>query len=928
MASFISVPLKKTYEVDLVKPLRTFIQNTFSQANPDDYNQALADFNKLRNTTVVKSVDKHESALDVLYRYYDQLVAIENKLPIAENQIRVQFKWRDAFDEGSFLGGKRNLAIASGAYEKVCMLFNIASLQSQIAAIQNHESNDGMKLTVKFFQQACGIYGHLKDIVLSHVQQDPTPDLNPDTLSALSAIMLAQAQESIYRKATQDKMKEGTIAKLAYQTSELYADAMKLMQLGSIRDLWPKEWLPIVGMKQAAFHGMAEFYQSCVAQQAKTYGEEIARLQHAQELLNASQSRGGAIFTFRQEQGRVQRALEQAKKDNDFIYHDKIPDLKSLPSIGKAVVAKPAPLPQPMSSRFSDLFEKIVPLPVHEALTAFENRKSQIVAMESGRLREATQLINSVLASLNLPAALEDLAGERVPQSLMDKAGQIQELGGLAKIDQLMSDLPDLLNRNREILTESMKALDDEERSDQQLKEQFKERWSRTASSALTRPMRDEANKYKSILDTAIQADHIVKEKYNTHKNAIALLSKPKAELESTLPAASAAASLQGSDVVKRLRELIEQVNTIKAERDVIESEVKDAKFDMSAKFFAALAQDGIINEEAISASELERQYSPLREQVSDSIHRQEIVLSQIQNANTEFCTAKSSNQTGVQRETMLKDLAAGFDSFMELKANLEEGTKFYNDLTPLLVRLQTKINDFCFARKTEKDELMADLQKAIVNTPSQAPPVAPRYQGGPGQQSTPATTAVSEATTPDASRPTPAPRGGPPPRPPPPTTSAALAPGGAPAAGNAASASAPQAPTAAATPSLPYAMNPGQPGQMQAPYGQPGGGYPGAATGPGWQPPYPSYPGQGYPTPQMPAGYNPYNPYMGYQQTGPGYPAQHGYPPQQQPGQGPYPPQGQQGYPPYPGYPPQQQGPPQAGYPYPGYPQQGQQYR
>ena len=49
------------------------------------------------------------------------------------------------------------------------------------------------------------------------------------------------------------------------------------------------------------------------------------------------------------------------------------------------------------------------------------------------------------------------------------------------------------------------------------------------------------------------------------------------------------------------------------------------------AKFFAALAQDGMINEEAISVSELERLYSPLREQVSDSIHRQETVLSQIQ---------------------------------------------------------------------------------------------------------------------------------------------------------------------------------------------------------------------------------------------------------------------------------------------------------
>ena len=37
---------------------------------------------------------------------------------------------------------------------------------------------------------------------MSLVARDPTPDLHPDTLSAMSALMVAQAQESIYQKSS------------------------------------------------------------------------------------------------------------------------------------------------------------------------------------------------------------------------------------------------------------------------------------------------------------------------------------------------------------------------------------------------------------------------------------------------------------------------------------------------------------------------------------------------------------------------------------------------------------------------------------------------------------------------------------------------------------------------------------------------------
>ena len=68
MATFLAVPLKRTWEVDLQKPLKTFITSTFDKIDPEDYNKALQEFHKLRNNVIAKSVDRHESSLEILHR--------------------------------------------------------------------------------------------------------------------------------------------------------------------------------------------------------------------------------------------------------------------------------------------------------------------------------------------------------------------------------------------------------------------------------------------------------------------------------------------------------------------------------------------------------------------------------------------------------------------------------------------------------------------------------------------------------------------------------------------------------------------------------------------------------------------------------------------------------------------------------------------
>ncbi|XP_063974590.1 programmed cell death 6-interacting protein [Diachasmimorpha longicaudata] len=725
MAELIAIPLKKPSDVDVVKPLTNVIKSTYnSETNQKDYGEAINEFSKLRNNALWRAFEKYESSLEVIYSYYDQLCSLEGKIPIHELQI--PFKWKDAFDRTIF-GGKLSLTISTLSYEKMCVLFNIAALQSSVAASQSMESDEGLKLSAKLFQQAAGIFNYLKGNVMLSIHQEPTPDMSPDTLSALSSLMLAQAQEIFVHKAIHDSMKEGVIAKLASQAEEMYAETAKLFQKDMFRSFWDKDWVPLITGKQSGYRAMAELYQSAVCKTKKAIGEEIARLEYAVEQFKVASQRSNKPNLFEEYSGRAQRRLTEVKKDNDFIYHERIPNVKSLEPIGKANVAKLLPLSQPMSSGFKDIFEELLPVGVHQAISSYEIRRNELVNCEISKLREMTQVLNTVLASLNLPAAIEDTSGTEIPQSLLEKASYVRSAGGITALETAMNELPDLLQRNKDILDETEKMLKEERDSDNQLREQFKERWTRIPSDKLTQQFTVNAQKYRAIIDNAVAADSTVRQKFEGHREGMEMLSLDESQLASGIPSGSA---LQASGAVTQLQSLMEQVETLKAERDVIESELKSATADMKSVFLAALAKDGAIDEPNLSVENIGMTYGAFTNQIRDSSARQESLVAAIQSAHAEFTREQSG--CGGNREATLRKLASAYDAFKELKNNLHEGAKFYNDLTQLLVVFQNKISDFCFARKTEKDELMKDLTTNLSHSGPAVTPSIPAHHSAP----------------------------------------------------------------------------------------------------------------------------------------------------------------------------------------------------
>ncbi|VDN50231.1 unnamed protein product [Dracunculus medinensis] len=720
-STFLAVPLKATNEVDLVKPLAHYIE-TMCEISDDikaEMKEAVQELNKLRNKACIQPLDKHQSALDVVTRYYDQLVAIESKLPITATQNPISFKWKDAFDKGLLFFGRASLTLNESSFERAAVLFNCGALMSAIAANQGLNTDEELKTSAKHFQQSAGVFLALKDTVLGLVHQDPTHDLLPDTLALLSTIMLAQAQESVYIKADKDKMKAAALAKIAVGCSDFYQDAQKQLHRDSVKGLFEKEWTNMITGKYFAFKAFAQYNEGTVCLNASDIGDALCRLNEAMNLANQAASYLPSSL-YSSQFATITKAYQIAKKDNDFIYHARISDIQSLPAVPKAVLVKPLPVKYPMTSHFKDMFSSLVPIQVHQALASYDARKAEIINLETSRLREHTQIMNGILASLNLPAALDDaVSHEDLPESIRQKSTKVKIAGGIDLLTSLVADLPNLHKRNQELLDETVRLLKEEKEGDDHLRKQFKEKWTRMSSEKLTEPLHQECGKYRAILHSASNADEVVRQKMEEAREAMRILSLPEPELKSSIPGLDPTTSNKDSPTVVKLRELMEKV-----EREQLEKEFSSVRTDMSNEFLKALTDNQIINEEQISKQKLNEIYSPLKKKVEESISKQENCL----RWNKEFSSEKAGSVKAAEREKILKLLANGHDKYLEIKSNLEEGTKFYNDLTPLLIRLQQKVSDFCFARQTEKEDLMKQLQQNIVSgsTNSTAPPRPP----------------------------------------------------------------------------------------------------------------------------------------------------------------------------------------------------------
>lgn len=290
------------------------------------------------------------------------------------------------------------------------------------------------------------------------------------------------------------------------------------------------------------------------------------------------------------------------------------------------------------------------------------------------------------------------------------------------------------------------------------MRAQFRGRWTRPPSQALTRQLIDQAQSRRETLDTAQKADQLVRGKIETWSEIIEVLCLPFEELERSIPSAigvrgggNDSGSPDGSEEsVTRLKRLLDDVDTqLRVRRERVEEVRRLSESDDISP--ALLNQAAVLTSNSpsvkIEPAQFEdlfvtqmQKYEDFKKIVAIDEASQEKLLKEIANANTEFVRSRRSNAVIAKREKALQNLEQGYLKFKEVRTNLLEGMKvnlrisilfsahspffisnvchnviytlylisqFYGEFEKSLLQLRGNCRDYCYARKIETKEYL-----------------------------------------------------------------------------------------------------------------------------------------------------------------------------------------------------------------------------
>ncbi|KAI8775935.1 tyrosine-protein phosphatase non-receptor type 23 isoform X3 [Biomphalaria glabrata] len=714
----LSFDLKHSPEyVEFGPTLKQYIKNHYGE-DPALYNKPCTDLEQLRQAAI--QVSRDVMGCTTLKKYYAQLQYLQGRFPMGEGEeAAIAFTWED-------IQTGRDQTLCDIKFEQACILYNIGSLHSLLGALDTGHNAEGMKVSCTHFQCAAWAFELLRNNFCS---SSMSTDMSFELLNFHITLMLAQAQECILEKSIFDNRKNSITAKVAAKVVEFYKEACGLIDLADskqqINSRMHKEWSRRLIMKNAFYQSITYFFLGREAEEAQKPGECLAYLTAAKdELTKATQLAKNEVpevlDSLHFAKDVILGKYESAKKDNDFVYHAKVPAIESLPEIKGACLVKGIPF-DPTDKEISgpDIFQKLVPMEAHEASSIYSEEKAKLSRSVMEEVDQKNMELDQFMSSLQCDVEQLIPKPNLMPENLMEKcaamsvrANAIKELtDSMASVSGLATEVQLSLEEIQQLLNE-----------DNEKTEQMEKQYGKKNPSAVLPRLQEELATYRQRHDEGNQLNATLHKAMNTHTNNLKMLVLHPSEINNLLPSAQPALSVEQEGIVSEIRRLLQKVNEMREQRKALVDQFRE-KIHNDDITNVLVTQD--ITDKASVFREQLKKHDQVVTYIRQNLSAQDNILRHLTDVNAKFALIRQAYiEASTKRDKAVQDLILSYEKYEELLAKSQKGVDYYKKLLENVSKTLERCRSECKVRHEEREML---LTKFAPKVPAPSRPLAPK---------------------------------------------------------------------------------------------------------------------------------------------------------------------------------------------------------
>lgn len=706
--------------------LKKYIRHHYHE-DPESYSKEIKELEALRQNAIKAPMDF--TGCSILKKYYSQLQKLQSRFPMTDDGAScVPFMWTDIYSGVAY-------NITDIEYEEACILYNIGALHSKLGTMDSRVNAEGIKIACTHFQCAAWAFQHLRDTY----PQPKGSDMSHDLLIYFINVMLAQAQECILEKSMLDNRKSSITAKIATQVVDYYKCALGIMvagspstDTGSILDIVGskvyKGWKKFIDFKMSYYTSISHLYMGNQAEENEKWGERVAWFQSAYDHLTEA-------FKFAKKLDRddINDALtftndviggkhSSSKKENDFVYHDKVPAISSLPEPKGASLVKGIPFSaSDLEVSGPDIFARLVPIEAHETSSLYSEEKAKILRSVVSRIEGKNEELMAYLSSLQLESAMSFDDEDKVPQELIEKCAALSvRPTAIADLTNLMNELFDVSKDVEASLKASIALLAEEDQKELKHQETFGKR----GPSMITVDLKKECSKYEEAHKKAIASNNTLQAAVSIHIGNLTKLSAPLDQIIESLPSACSLKTPESVKATDNFNHLVNKVEEMRKQRHFLENQLRDAlqKDDITKRLVTLDKKDHLQN---TFVEELKK-HTEILTYLDQNLTAQDNILCALTESNARYAdTRKALREIRLKREEMIKTLVSSFDAYEDLMEKAKKGLDFYKKLQSNAIKLLTRIKSVTNVQDEERDQRAeAELRKGgrVPGFPAVAP--------------------------------------------------------------------------------------------------------------------------------------------------------------------------------------------------------------